>query len=440
MNSIAKTIEDFFIMNRDKFGYIHAGMFVVFLILIIIPPFLPLPSEDATTWNNFTLFARFLIWGLWFPLVLLSVIFFGRLWCGLLCPQGALSEYMSKGGLNKPIPGWMRWEGMPVVSFIIVTTLGQLIGVRDYPLPAMEILGGTMVVAAIIGFLYTSNRRTWCRYLCPIGPLLGIFSRLGAVGFERNSGDGRGCICPTFINTSTKVASSNCIECFRCVNPESQGSLHMKIRHPGLEIEEIKDREPNMWEVIFLFSATGLALGAFYWQASPFYIQYKEILGSLLLRIGLGDFIGKSGPWWLMVNYPSAGEVFNWLDFISVTTFMLIGMTFVALILFMLTGVSSIIKGKEGAFVKMLANSGYLYAPVALVSIVIGLGLIFFQSMVDFGLSKDLVRIIQMVLFAGGGIWSAYLAVRLDRGIGSALIPNVIGIGFIAYLWHMVLF
>lgn len=84
---ITQTIEGFFVGNRGRFGYIHFGMFVVFAIPILVPPFLPLPSEDAAIWNNFTLLAKFLVWGLWFPLAILSVIIFGRLWCGLLCPQ-----------------------------------------------------------------------------------------------------------------------------------------------------------------------------------------------------------------------------------------------------------------------------------------------------------------------------------------------------------------
>ncbi len=438
--STENIIEGFFVRNRERFGYIHTGMFIVFAALIFIPPFLPLPAEDAAIRNNFILMARFLIWGLWFPLVLLSVVFFGRLWCGLLCPQGALAEYVGKKGLNRPIPRWMRWEGMPIISFIAVTILGQLLGVRDYPLAALEILGGTMLLAAIVGFLYTSGWRPWCRYLCPIGPLLGIFSRLGAVSFEKNGGDGRGCVCPTFINTANKVASSNCIECFRCVNPETSNSLRLRIRHPGLEIEEIKKREPSLWEVVFLFLATGLALGAFHWQVNPVYIRYKQAVGGFLLNSGLGEFIEKSGPWWLMVNYPQAGEVFIWLDFISITTFMLISMAGIAIILFMLTMLSASVVREKERIMATVAKVGYLYAPVALISLIIGLGLILFQSLGDIGIGKDVVRIMQGFLFAAGGIWSIYLAVRLHNGWSMAVIPNIIGIAVVAAAWHKVLF
>ena len=438
--SIENIIEGFFVRNRERFGYIHTGMFIVFAALIFIPPFLPLPAEDAVIRNNFILMARFLIWGLWFPLMLLSVVLFGRLWCGLLCPQGALSEYAGKIGLNKPIPRWMRWGWMPVTSFIFITTLAQLIGARDYPLAAMEVLGGTMVLAAIVGFVYASGWRPWCRYLCPIGPLLGIFSRLGAVNFEKYNKAASACVCPTFINTSNKVASSNCIECFRCVNPDIQGSLRLTIRRPGLEIEEIKNREPNIWEAIFLFSATGLALGAFHWQVNPFYIQYKQALGALLLNLGFGDFIGKSGPWWIMVNYPEAGEVFNRLDFISITSFMIASMVCTMAILLILTVLSAFILREKEPIIATVARLGYLYAPVALVSLMLGLGQILFQSLAGLGLSNVIAQIMQGVLFGGGAIWSAYLAVKLHEIWGLALIPNIAGIGFVALAWYKVLF
>ena len=44
------------------------------------------------------------------------------------------------------------------------------------------------------------------------------------------------------------------------------------------------------------------------------------------MDMGLTNVIGWSGPWWLMVNYPQAGDVFNLLDAVSIITFML-GMT-----------------------------------------------------------------------------------------------------------------
>ncbi len=435
-----RSIEDFFVRNRRRFAYLHIAMFIFLAVLIIVPALLPPPAEDSGILDNFTLMARFLIWGLWFPLLLLSVIFLGRFWCGLLCPHGAVSEYAGKKGLNLPIPKWLRWGGVPIASFVFITILGQLVGIREYPLAALEVLGGTMVIALIVGYLYGNGRRPFCRYLCPLGPLLGIFSRLGAVSFEKESRGGKGYPCPTFINTARKVASSDCIECFKCVNPGADSSLRLKIRRPGHEISEIGKRDPNLWEVAFLFMAAGLALGAFHWLVNPLYTGYKQAVGDFFLNIGLGDWIGWSGPWWVMVNYPEGGDVFNLVDFISVTSFMLISMSGVAMILFLLTALSALLLRETAPLLKTVSRLGYLYAPVALVSLVIGLGLILFQSLGAFGLSKGTIQMMQGILFSGGGIWSIYLAFRLQGGFNLAIVPSMIGVSLVAFSWYQALF
>lgn len=433
-------VEKFFVRHRHRFGYLHLAMFVVFAVLVVAPSFMPLPGDGEGVLENFSRLSNFLIWVLWFPLVLLSVIVFGRIWCGLLCPQGALSEFLGKYGRNRSVPRWMRRAWMPALSFVAVTIMGQLVGVREYPLAALEVLGGTMVAAALVGFLYAKERRAWCRYLCPMGPLLGIFARLGCVGFEKNGGTGKGCPCPTFINTQTKAASSNCIECFRCVNPGSSGTLHLKARRPGLEVEEIDKREPSLWEVLFLFAATGLALGAFHWQVSPYYISYRQWVGSLLLEHGLAWLIGSSGPWWVMVNYPASGEVFNWLDFICITTFMLGAMAGTTLVLSLLTLTSSLLHGKGADVLSGAVRLGYSYAPVALVSLVLGLGIMLFQSLKGLGLSDGAVTSLEAAFFACGALWSMYLAVRIQKTLGPAVLPNFVGIGIVALAWQQVIF
>lgn len=442
----AAGIETFFLGFKVKFYVIHIIMLAALLVLMIVPAALPLPSDDDTVFTSFTLFARYLIWGLWFPLALVSVIPFGRAWCGLLCPQGAISEYASKIGLNRALPGWIRLGWVPVLSFVLITLFGQVVGVRDYPLPAMEVFIGTTLLAVLIGFLYGGrDRRVWCRYLCPMGPLLGLLSRLGVVSFDKNgsSARGRGTLCPTFINTTAKTSCQNCIECFKCVEPEDPGSLHLRLRRPGVEVERIHESEPNIWEVVFIFVATGLAFGSFYWQATPLFIDYKQALGSIFLDLGLGDLIGSSGPWYLIVNYPAAGEVFIWLDFIAISTFMLGSMVVVTLALFAFTALSALISGVSGheeTFAEAVVRLGYLYAPVALVSLVLGLGLMLFGSLGSLGISASAIRALEIGFLLLGAAWSVFLASRLNRGPRAALVPSVAGVFAVAYLWYSVLF
>ncbi len=437
---LVERIEGFFVRHRERFWRVHLVVFLLMVALVVVPAFLPLPEEEATIFDNISLFANFVIWAVWFPLLFLSVILSGRLWCGVLCPQGAASEYAGRRGLDFAPPRWLRKDWIAIASFIVITIFGQVVGVRDYPLATLEVLGGTTILAVVVGYVYASGRRVWCRYLCPMGPLLGVLSRFGAIGFERACRSSRGYPCPTFINTATKASSANCIECFRCVRPGEKGSLRLEIRRPGREVEEIARREPNPWEVVFLLSATGLALGAFYWQVSPLYIGLKHAIGDMFLNMGLLHIVGGPGPRWLVVNWPEAGEVFLYLDAISITIFMVGSMLAVMAALSGLTLLAVLPGRPRGSVFEGFTVTGYAYGPVALLSLVLGLGQPLFQSMVSMGVSAQFVSLVEMALFAAGGLWSIYLAGRITRGNPVAMVPVALGIGLVATLWYRVLF
>jgi hypothetical protein len=115
--SVSAVIEGFFVRYREQLVWVHVLMFLVFLAIIVLPLFLSEPAEDSGPLNNFTRFAGFAMWGLWFPLVFLSVVFSGRSWCGLLCPMGAASEWANKKGLQRAIPAWARPYSIPCPWF-----------------------------------------------------------------------------------------------------------------------------------------------------------------------------------------------------------------------------------------------------------------------------------------------------------------------------------
>jgi polyferredoxin len=69
---------------------------LAYAVLLVVPVFLPLPDHTALLWTNFTRFAQFVFWGIWWPFVLLSTALVGQVWCGLLCPEGAIAEFASR--------------------------------------------------------------------------------------------------------------------------------------------------------------------------------------------------------------------------------------------------------------------------------------------------------------------------------------------------------
>jgi len=450
-------VEAFATRHRDKLAWIHVAMFLGFMALMIVPLFLPLPDDGATFYNNFPLFANFVIWGLWFPLVFVSVIFTGRSWCGLLCPLGACSEWANRIGLKRPVPAWVRWRGTPIVSFVVITVLAQTVDARGFPEGLAVVFGLTFVCAIALGLVYGRgrNKRAWCRHMCPIGLMLGVFSRIGAVQFApkrpRSGGDAyteRG-VCPTMIDINRKTESRHCIECFRCVNPEARAGLKLLLRRPGREVAEIRHNNPNSAEIWFLFLATGLSLGGFLWLILPQYEQLRQAVGAWAINNGW-YWIGTPGPWWLMSVHPAGREVFTWLDFFMITGFMLACAVALSAVLTALTAVSSWAAGRLGADGNLrsrLVELAYAYMPVAMISLVIGLGGKLFATLPTIGLSAAWVTGIQAALFGISVVWSLSLGRRLlgIQGLAgprrwAAMAPTAGAIGLIALAWWPAIF
>ena len=453
----ARKVEGLMVRHRERLAWVHVTMFIGFMVMMVVPLLLPLPGDQARFWNNFSLFCNFVIWGLWFPLVFVSVVFSGRSWCGILCPLGATSEWANRFGLKKPVPGWVRWEGTPIVSFIIITVLAQTISARDFPSGIAEVFGLSFVAAVALGLLYGRgrNKRAWCRHMCPIGLMLGVFSRLGAVQFApkrpRRGGDlytEKG-LCPTMIDINHKAESRHCIECFRCVRPEGRGGLKLLFRRPGLEIERIREYNPNSAEIWFLFLGTGLSLGGFLWLILPQYQSLRQAVATWFIDQGW-YWIGDSGPTWLMSVHPAAREVFTWLDFFMITGYMLAWAVALTAVLFILTRFASGLAGRLGAdgdgrsrFVEL----AYAYMPVAMVSLVIGLGGKLFEALTTVGAPAVVVTGIKAALFFVSVIWSLYLGYRLlgVQGLsglrrGAALVPGALGIAVVGAAWWPAIF
>ncbi|MDE3115994.1 MAG: 4Fe-4S binding protein [Pseudomonadota bacterium] len=454
---LLRGLERFMARNRDRLVFVHLVMFFGFLVLMTVPLWLPMPGDSATFYDNFTLFANFVIWGLWFPLVFVSVVFTGRSWCGLLCPLGACSEWANGIGLKRRIPRWVRWQGTPVISFVLITVLAQTVDARGFPQGIAVVFGLAFACAIILGFVYGPGKaqRPWCRHMCPIGLMLGVFSRIGAVQFApkrpRPGGEAyaeKG-ICPTMIDINRKTESRHCIECFRCVHPQSRGGLRLVLRRPGAEVADIREHNPNAAEVAFLFIATGLSLGGFLWLILPQYERWRETVGTWAINRGW-YWIGTAGPSWLMSVHPAGREVYTWLDFFMISGFMLACAVMITAVLGALTALSSWMAGRAGAdrdFRRRFVEQAYAYMPVAMVSLVIGLGSELFEGLKSFGLSAPVVADIKATLFTLGVIWSVGLGLRLlgVQGLAGArrwlaLLPLVAGSAFIGAAWWPAIF
>lgn len=440
---LSRRVEVVAVRVRPFLPFVHAAMAVFFLVLIAAPVLLP-PTPIS---QRLAGAANWLIWGLWFPLVFLSVLFTGRSWCGALCPMGAASEWVNRVGLKRSVPGWLRWEGTPIVSFLFITILGQTVGVRDYPGAIIEVFGGTLAAALVIGFVYGRGRekRAWCRHVCPIGLLLGVFSRLGMVDLvpKRPVAGGEGYtergLCPTMIDLKRKTESRHCVMCMRCVQPERAGGLRLRLRPPGEEVTDIARHHPTASEVWFLYLGTGVSLGGFLWLVLPQYQAMRQTIGAWAIDHGW-NWIGESGPAWLMVVHPEAREVFVWLDFLMIVGWMVGVMLALTIVLAALNALSAWLAGRLGAaggFRERLVIIGYQVTPAAMISLLLGLGIGLFAL-----LPAGAATALKIVLLVGAVGWGSWLGWRILGGLGlggarriATLLPGLAASVLVALAW-----
>ena len=304
--------------------WIQWGVVGIYAGLMIVPAFAPEPTRDSHIWNDITLFAQFVFWGVWWPFVLVSMILMGRTWCGVFCPEGALSETVSRHSLGRATPRWIKWQGWPFVAFVSTTIYGQMISVYQYPLPVIVILGGSTVAAMAVGLVYGRNKRVWCRYLCPVNGVFELLAKLSPVHYRvdrqawdawsrRPHGKAPALNCAPLVPVRSMQGCSDCHMCGRCVG--FKDAISLEARPMGREVVHVAGREAKPWETALLvFGLLGVAPGAFLWSSSPWFVTVKQGLAEWLVAHDLVFLLEPTLPWWILTNYPDRNDVLTPLD------------------------------------------------------------------------------------------------------------------------------
>ncbi len=176
-----------------------------------------------------------------FGILLLYGLIFGRTICGFLCPFGLIQELLHKmptPKINKSrVTRWFSWLKY-VILVVFVFVIPLYYALRDVPLPAFckyicpagTIEGAVGLLSnpvnadkfSMLGVLFTNKflillavigicvfiYRAFCRFLCPLGAIYGLFSRFAIIG--------------------VKVDAVKCLDCGRCIN-----GCKMDIRRVG---------------------------------------------------------------------------------------------------------------------------------------------------------------------------------------------------------------
>jgi polyferredoxin len=183
-----------------------------------------------------------LIWTVWWAGVIFTFVLVGRVWC-FMCPLGAVSEWISNAvKAARKLPVRMRNVWLANLLFIALTWIDITLGVVSIPFLTGILFVVITVIAVAISLIY--ERRTFCRYLCPIGGIIGIYSMFSAVelrlkdcavckGHNKKEcyvgGDnGRG--CPMFELVPTMDSNNACNFCGECIKSCSKNNISLRFR------------------------------------------------------------------------------------------------------------------------------------------------------------------------------------------------------------------
>ena len=123
--------------------------------------------------------------------VALTSLLFGQVWCGYLCPFGALQELLSRLGRRlglRSYPDRPLEQRMRFIKFLLLALMLIVVWVTAEPLwtyfnPMQHAFGGrlsgwmaALVVVVLLGSLIYV--RFWCRYFCPLGALLALGNKI----------------------------------------------------------------------------------------------------------------------------------------------------------------------------------------------------------------------------------------------------------------------
>ncbi len=182
------------------------------------------------------------IWTIWWAGIIFTFVLVGRMWC-YMCPVGALSEWTARlVSATRRFPPSLRNVWLANAMFVLLTWLDVQLGVVRSPVVTGSLFVGVTVLAVVVALFY--ERRTFCRYLCPIGGIIGVYSMFSAIELRAKdcetcrghkvkecylgSDNGRG--CPMFELLPTMDSNNACNFCGECIKTCSQNNITLRLR------------------------------------------------------------------------------------------------------------------------------------------------------------------------------------------------------------------
>jgi ferredoxin len=236
-----------FIKNALKSRYPQLAVFIVMLVGYMFAILAGLIATPVGS-HNFSIVFVWIAW--WAILILVAVPFFGRGWCAV-CPIPLPGEWLQRGAVLKPPDRRPKWLNFRVpkmfrniwlqnISFLLLALFSSVL------LTTPNITGivlATMLFAAI-GLSAIFERRAFCRYLCPVGGFIGLYSQTAPIelrikdkqvcvtceGKPCYNGSSAGYGCPWDVFPGGLTKNTYCGLCMECIRTCPHDNVAVNLR------------------------------------------------------------------------------------------------------------------------------------------------------------------------------------------------------------------
>ncbi|SBO42044.1 4Fe-4S binding protein [Cyanobium sp. NIES-981] len=255
-----------------------------------------------------------LFWAWWWPLILLGYPLVGRLWCAF-CPfmvWGEIAQRLARSLGWRP-RAWPRgdtdrWAAPVLAAGFAAILLWEELADLENTAWLSSCLLLLITAGAVLGSL-AFEKRFWCRHLCPVGGMNGLFAKLSVLELRAQAGtcsgscssyacfkggpaEGEGLAtagCPLGTHPAHLEDNRNCVLCLTCAQACPHRSVQLRLRPPAADIQ--RDMGPPWGESgLILVLAGGVCLHHWqrllgWWPLAPASLQ----AGSLLPRLAFGS-------------------------------------------------------------------------------------------------------------------------------------------------------
>ena len=284
-----------------------------FQFMLILPNFLIFLMAALSgffgTNNASVSLATVLTWIVWWFFLLLMIAGVSRLWC-VICPFGAMGEWahrfslwetgQKRFSLNLSWPRNLKGIWLVNAFFIFFLWMDNVFGFGNSPVLTGYFIVVLVVLDVGIGLIY--ERRSFCRYMCPINGFIGLQGLFA--GFEMRSkssqvcrqcrgkwclkgreDDGGGYGCPMFLYPGGNETNKYCILCTECLKSCPNNTMRLGIRPP---LKDLWANKQFAWDesfnVIALLGVSSIApvilikntLNTSNWVTNTFGLAPKE--------------------------------------------------------------------------------------------------------------------------------------------------------------------